>query len=155
MTAVMAPTLDTSSPPPTSPSPVSSPSSNPNHPPLPPLITSPPTPARRTNLQRPISHASKNRLSQYSTYSMPSRSRPPSHIFPIFHSSLPYTLVRDFAYPIVHPMHYGPPPEPSRPPSGLSTPASEQKRFSDPPTSWDSRGDWTSGGWTSGGLMKG
>jgi hypothetical protein len=136
----MSPSLDTSSPA-TSPSPISSPSSNPNHPSLPPLVTSPPP--RRSTLQRPISHASKNRLSQYSNHSAPSRSRPPSHIFPIFHSSLQYTLVRDFAYSTLHPLHYGPPPEPSRPPSGLSTPASEfQKRFSDPPTSWNSRGSW-------------
>lgn len=86
-----------------------------------------------------MSHASKNRLSQYSTTSIPTRSRPPSHIFPIYPSSLPYTLVRDFAYPAVHPLHYGPPPEPSRPPSGMTTPASEQRRLSDPPTSWDSQ----------------
>ncbi|KAK0118131.1 HOG (high osmolarity glycerol) pathway protein [Cadophora gregata] len=153
MTAVMSPTLDTSSPA-TSPSPVTSPSSNPNHPPLPPLITSPP--ARRSNLQRPTSHASKNRLSQYSNYSVPSRSRPPSHIFPVFHSSLPYTTVRDFAYPVLHPMHYGPPLEPSQPPSGLSTPASEtHRRLSDPPTSWDSRGSWVPGSWATEGLMKG
>ncbi len=54
-------------------------------------------------------------------------------------------------------MHYGPPPEPSQPPSGLSTPASEtQKRFSDPPTSWDSRGTWLPGPWAPHeGLMKG
>ncbi|KAH7391384.1 hypothetical protein BKA64DRAFT_579100 [Cadophora sp. MPI-SDFR-AT-0126] len=153
MTAVMSPTLDTSSPA-TSPSPVTSPSSNPNHPPLPPLITSPPS--RRSTLQRPTSHASKNRLSQYSNYSVPSRSRPPSHIFPVFHSSLPYTTVRDFAYPVLHPMHYGPPLEPSQPPSGLSTPASEtHKRLSDPPTSWDSRGNWVPGSWATEGLMKG
>ena len=86
-----------------------------------------------------MSHASKTRLSQYSTTSIPTRSRPPSHIFPIYPSSLPYTLVRDFAYPAVHPLHYGPPPEPSRPPSGMTTPASEQRRLSDPPTSWDSQ----------------
>ncbi|EMR68146.1 hypothetical protein MGN70_005881 [Eutypa lata] len=51
-------------------------------------------------------------------------------------------------------MHYGPPPEPSGPPSGMTTPASESKRFSDPPASWDaSRMGW---GWTSdGGLGKG
>ncbi|KIM97919.1 hypothetical protein OIDMADRAFT_168223 [Oidiodendron maius Zn] len=43
-------------------------------------------------------------------------------------------------------MHYGPPAESSRPPSGLSTPASEpQDRFYDPPTSWDSRESWGSG----------
>src|SRR5580700_8524917 len=133
MTAILSPT----SSPATSPLPTS-PSANPNHPPLPPLITSPP--ARRTTLQRPFSQASKNRLSQYSTASGPSKSRPLSQIFPIFHSSLSYTLVRDFAYPVLHPLHYGPPPEPSQPPSGVSTPASEShKRLSDPPTSWDSR----------------
>jgi hypothetical protein len=53
-------------------------------------------------------------------------------------------------------MHYGPPLEPSQPPSGLSTPASEsQKRLSDPPTAWDSRGGWGPGPWGGDGLMKG
>ena len=103
-----------------------------------------------------MSHASKNRLSQYSTTgSIPSRSRPPSHIFPIFPSSLAYTLVRDFAYPPSHPMHYGPPPEPSRPPSGMTTP-SEHHRLSglsdlpvwDAKTSWDDR-SWSSSGFSS------
>lgn len=64
--------------------------------------------------------------------------------------------MRDFAYPILHPSHYGPLPESSRPQSGLSTPASEtQKRLSDPPTSWDSRGGWGPGPWGGDGLMKG
>lgn len=128
---------------------------NPNHPPLPPLITSPP--ARRSNLQRPLSHASKNRLSQYSTTSdRPSRSRPPSHIFPVFHSSLPYTTVRDFAYNAQHPLHYGPLPEPSNPPSGTSTPVSDvQRRLSDPPTSWDSQGSWEIGPHAAGRSSKG
>ncbi|TVY51427.1 NAP1-binding protein 2 [Lachnellula cervina] len=155
MAAVMSPTLDTTtSSPATSPSPISSPSSNPNHPQLPPLITSPAT--RRSVLQRPNSQAARNRLSQYSNYSAPSRSRPPSHIFPIFHTSLPYTLVRDFAFPISHPMHYGPPPESSQPASGASTPISEsQKQLSDPPTSWDSGGGWAPGPWTVDGLFKG
>lgn len=140
MATTMSP-LDTSILPPTSPSPASSPSSNPNHPPLPPLITSPPS--RRSTLQRPISHASKSRLSQYSTHSGPSRSRPPSHVFPIFHSSLPYTNVRDFAYPSATILHYGPPPESSRPPSGLSTPVSEtNKRLSDPPADWETSHGW-------------
>jgi hypothetical protein len=59
---------------------------------------------------------------------------------------LPYTLVRDFAYPTSQALHYGPPPEPSRPTSGFSTPASEpQDRFYDPPTSWDNRDSWGSG----------
>lgn len=68
--------------------------------------------------------------------SNPSQSRPPSHVFPAFHSALPYTIVRDFAYPITHPAHYGPPPTNS----GLSTPASETRRLSDPAIpSWDDR----------------
>ncbi|KAK4190474.1 hypothetical protein QBC35DRAFT_69601 [Podospora australis] len=126
----------------------SSPATSP--PALPPLITSPP--ARRSVLSRPMSLASKNRLSQYSTTSsIPSRSRPPSHIFPIYPSSLPYALVRDFAYPQSHPLHYGPPPEPSRPPSGMTTPASEQRRLSDPPTAWDSRLSWETHPWGGGG----
>ncbi|KAJ9152009.1 SH3 domain-containing protein [Pleurostoma richardsiae] len=147
MTAVMSPASSPATSPPT----VSSPSSNPNHPPLPPLITSPPS--RRSTLPRPMSHASKNRLSQYSTASIPTRSRPPSYLFPIFPSSLPYTLVRDFAYPGGHPMHYGPPPEPSQPPSGLTTPSSEtQRRLSDPPASWETKMSWDITSW---GLEKG
>jgi hypothetical protein len=67
-----------------------------------------------------------------STFSMsrasnPSGSRPPSHIFPAFFSSLPYTQVRDFAYPVSDSAHYGAPAA-----SGVSTPASESRRQSDP-----------------------
>jgi hypothetical protein len=51
-----------------------------------------------------------------------SRSRPQSTVFPAFHSSLQYAMVRDFAYPVFHPMHYGPPPDP---PSGATTPGSD------------------------------
>ncbi|PHH88567.1 hypothetical protein CDD83_7361 [Cordyceps sp. RAO-2017] len=125
---------------------------NPAVPTLPPLTTSPPS--RRTNLARPMSHASKNRLSQYSTSgSVPSRSRPQSHAFPMYSSSLPYTLVRDFAYPASHPLHHGPPPEPSAPPSGLTTPASEHRRLSDPPASWEQRMPWDS--WTADAFSRG
>ncbi|KAK4237047.1 hypothetical protein C8A03DRAFT_35042 [Achaetomium macrosporum] len=145
MTAVMSP----GSSPATSPPAISSPAATSAHPVLPPLITSPPP--RRSNLPRPMSHASKNRLSQYSTTSsIPTRSRPPSHVFAIFPSSLPYTIVRDFAYPASHPMHYGPPPEPSRPPSGMTTPASEHRRLSDPPAAWESRTSWDDHSWSSG-----
>lgn len=50
-------------------------------------------------------------------------------------------------------MHYGPPPESSRPASGMTTPMSETRRLSDPPTSWDGRLAWE---WaTDGGLGKG
>ena len=71
-------------------------------------------------------------------------SRPISYAFPAFHSSLPYALVRDFAYPVAHPCHYGPPPVSSEPVSGNSTPASErQRRLSDPLNgAWDNPGPW-------------
>ncbi|PFH63457.1 hypothetical protein XA68_10050 [Ophiocordyceps unilateralis] len=107
---------------------------------LTPLTTS--SVSRRSNLPWSMSHASKNRLSQYSTGSAPARSRPQSPVFLMHSSSPPYTLVRDFAYPIGHPMHYGPPPEPSGPPSDLNTPASEHRRLSDPPASWEQRNPW-------------
>lgn len=45
-------------------------------------------------------------------------------------------------------MHYGPPPEPSQPPSGATTPASESRRLSDPPGSWDSK-SWDITAWES------
>lgn len=91
------------------------------------------------------SPSAKDRLSTYSNVSFQHRSRPGSHVFPLFHSSLPYTLVRDFAYPSIHPMHYGPTPLAS----GGSTPASEYRRLSDLPGSWDtSRGPWASGPWS-------
>lgn len=47
---------------------------------------------------------------------------------------------------MIHPLHYGPPP----PSSGVSTPASENRRLSDPPpATWDgSRGQLSAGPWT-------
>ena len=104
---------------------------------LPPLDTNNPT--RRPKSQRRSSYT-KNRTSSYSNTSIPQKpSRPPSHIFPFFQSSLPYALVRDFAYPAVHPLHFGPPAETSAEPSGRSTPANElQQRLSDPASaSWE------------------
>ena len=133
-------------------SPSPSPKSSPHHaqpttgnsstPALPPLVTTN-HPMKRSNLQRPLSY--KNRMSSYSaTSNAPqTHSRPSSHAFPTFHSSLPYALVRDFAYPIINPFHYGPPPE-SANESGNSTPASDfQRRLSDPSTSsWEGAGPW-------------
>ncbi|KIX08181.1 uncharacterized protein Z518_02837 [Rhinocladiella mackenziei CBS 650.93] len=129
----------TASPPAMSPPLAASTSSPPT---LPPLITTTPTP-RQTSSQRPTSYVER-RMSSFSTNSKSSHqphSRPTSHVFPLFHSSLPYTLVRDFAYLSTHPLHYGPPPNQS----GLSTPASESRRLSDPAvSSWeDSRGQWS------------
>ncbi|KAF2469052.1 uncharacterized protein BDR25DRAFT_50823 [Lindgomyces ingoldianus] len=112
---------------------------------LPPLVTSPPSKAK---LERASSYINATkRLSTFSNTSNAQsvRSRPQSTAFPIFHSSLPYTLVRDFAYGPLHPLFYGPLPEQ---PSNISTPASEvSRRLSDPPpVAW--RGD--SGGWSAG-----
>ncbi|KAF5693344.1 Nap1p-binding protein [Fusarium denticulatum] len=143
--------MSTTSSPVTSPSAAASSSPNPNHPALPPLITSPPS--RRSMQSRPMSHVSRSRLSQYSTGSLPTRSRPTSHMFPMFPSTLSYTQVRDFAYPATHPLHYGPPPEPSGPPSGMTTPASEHRRLSDPPVSWETRMPWES--WGADGFNRG
>lgn len=109
---------------------------------LPPLVTSPPS---RAKLERASSYLNK-RLSTFSNTSnaQPAmRSRPQSTAFPVFHSSLPYSLVRDFAYDPLHPLFYGPLPEQ---PSDISTPASEvSRRLSDPPpVAWRSdRGNWS------------
>ncbi|KAE8384510.1 hypothetical protein BDV23DRAFT_189163 [Aspergillus alliaceus] len=112
---------------------------------LPPIVTD--ATVKRSIRQRSSSYA-KDRLSTHSNISLASqnRSRPGSHVFPVFHSSLPYALVRDFAYPSTHPLHYGPLPPRA---SGVSTPASEQRRLSDPPAPWDSsRGQWSTGPWS-------
>ncbi|KAE9979555.1 hypothetical protein EG328_000808 [Venturia inaequalis] len=149
------PTKPMPSPSPTSLLPAPSPSPNPNLTTLPPLVTSPP-PKAQVPIQRAPSY-SKHRLSTFSTRSNASNaqtygSRPQSVAFPQFHSTLAYALVRDFAYPPYHPLHYGPPPERE---SGLSTPGSEAplRRLSDPVpsfTNWSgSRGEWTP---TSGGT---
>jgi hypothetical protein len=110
---------------------------------LPPLVTSPPSRAR---LERASSYMSK-RLSTFSTISNAhsARSRPQSTAFPIFHSSLPYSLVRDFAYGPLDPLFYGPLPDQS---SDISTPASEvSRRLSDPPpVAWHG---WSGTAWES------
>ncbi|KAF2138286.1 uncharacterized protein K452DRAFT_234301, partial [Aplosporella prunicola CBS 121167] len=125
----------------------SSPTSNPAVA-LPPLVTSPPS--RPSTNSRPPSYAN-HRFSTMSQTSAPFRSRPQSTVFPVFHSSLSYTLVRDFAYPPFSPLFYGPLPEQR---SGTSTPASEvpARRLSDPPIPWDgSRLGWSTGPWGTGG----
>ncbi|KAF1940115.1 hypothetical protein EJ02DRAFT_350763 [Clathrospora elynae] len=113
---------------------------------LPPLVTSPPSKAK---LERASSYANK-RLSTFSNASntqAPARSRPQSIAFPAFHSSLPYSLVRDFAYDPLQPLFYGPLPEQ---PSDISAPASEHgRRLSDPPpVAWrNDRGAWSAASW--------
>lgn len=72
-----------------------------------------------------------------------SRSRQNSVVFPLFHSSLPYALVRDFAYPPFNPLHYGPLDYAS---SGRSTPTfggdyyDSTRRLSDPSQPANDRG---------------
>ncbi|TKA31616.1 hypothetical protein B0A50_01693 [Salinomyces thailandicus] len=66
----------------------------------------------------------------------------------------PSALVRDFAYPLFHPLHHGAPPEDL---SGTTTPGSDwtsSRRLSDPQdvphpssTSSHGRGTWTAGPW--------
>jgi hypothetical protein len=113
---------------------------------LPALVTSPPS---RAAIERSSSYMNK-RLSTFSNTSnvQPSmRSRPQSTAFPVFHSSLPYSLVRDFAYDPLHPLFYGPLPDQ---PSNISTPSSEiSRRLSDPPpVAWRSdRGNWSADAW--------
>lgn len=112
---------------------------------VPPIVTD--GTVKRPNCPRWSSY-SKDRLSTYSNVSFNSqnRSRPGSHVFPVFHSSLSYALVRDFAYPAIHPLHYGPLPPRA---SGVSTPGSEYRRMSDPPAPWDSsRGQWSTAPWS-------
>lgn len=123
-------------------------SPNANRTSLPPLVTSPPSKAK---LERASSYINK-RLSTFSNVSNAQsvRSRPQSTAFPIFHSSLPYSLVRDFAYGPLQPLFYGPLPEQ---PSDISTPASEVgRRLSDPPpVAWHTdRGGWSAGTWDPG-----
>ena len=113
---------------------------------LQPIVTD--STVKRPSCQRSSSSFAKDRLSTHSNISLTSqnRSRPGSNVFPVFHSSLPYALVRDFAYPEVHPLHYGPLPPRA---SAVSTPVSEHRRLSDPPAPWDSsRGQWSTQPWT-------
>jgi len=126
---------DVLSPPPTSPSPAQIP-----------YTTSPetmdnfvPRYPKATKERERLPSFNRSRMSIQSQHT--SRSRPQSSVFPAFHSSLPYAMVRDFAYPAFHPMHYGPPPDP---PSGATTPGSEwsqSRRLSDPQdNAWSSSG---------------
>lgn len=115
---------------------------------------------RERERERVPSYAA-NRMSQYSRSSQRSRPQSPAAAeFPAFASSLPYALVRDFAYPSFHPLHYGAEPEGS----GASTPGSEWnshmgRRQSDPMESWNSNntsfGGRSAGPWGGDGVIFG
>lgn len=97
-----------------------------------------------------------SRMSQYSRSSQRSNRQSAALEYPAFNSSLPYALVRDFAYPVFHPLHYGAEPEPS----GPSTPGSEwnsARRQSDPMEQWNGGGasGWSAGPWGGDGVMYG
>ncbi|KAF2666331.1 hypothetical protein BT63DRAFT_458687 [Microthyrium microscopicum] len=116
---------------------------------LTPILTSPAQPSPRPSA---MSAAMQKRFSTYSVHSNSSttqahNSRPQSMAFPHFHSSLSYALVRDFAYPPFHPLHYGPSPDES---SGATTPSSDaHTRQSDPAPSWEEpKAKWP-GNWIS------
>ncbi|TQS37465.1 hypothetical protein Golomagni_02058 [Golovinomyces magnicellulatus] len=82
---------------------VSPPNSNsPSSPPL-----SSPSHIRHSNSQRPVSHVSKVCLSDRSSDSSPTRSNSYSHSVSELNTCQSYTIVRDFAYPDTHSMHYG------------------------------------------------
>ncbi|KAJ6187330.1 hypothetical protein N7519_002238 [Penicillium mononematosum] len=89
---------------------------------LPPILTD-------GTVKRSSTHP-KDRLSTYSNVSFASQN--PCHML----------LCEDFAYASTHPLHYGPPPPRA---SGVSTPASEHRRLSDPPPSWDISRGWSTG----------
>ncbi|KAI9717883.1 MAG: hypothetical protein M1812_004410 [Candelaria pacifica] len=129
-----------------SPQSTSKPTPNPNHPPLPPLITSPPP--KQSDIHKP-QFGSDRRLSTQSNDSkaFDNPSRPSSDVFPIFHSTLSYATVRDFAYPSIDVLHYGPPPAPSETTSSASTPVSETQPDSAEYRWEESRGQWSAGTW--------
>ncbi|KXS98153.1 hypothetical protein AC578_9416 [Pseudocercospora eumusae] len=94
--------------------------------------------------------SAQDRMSQYSLAS--AHSRPQSNVLPPFQSSLSYALVRDFAYPPYHPMHFGGHPEHH---SGASTPSewSAGRRASDSAESSAMAG--RTGPWGGDGLLYG
>ena len=117
----------------------------PSHPALPRLVTA----SKRASLPR-HSPLAKNRVSTLSSHSSAPQPRPPSHALPVYEPAVQDTIVRDFAYSTLHPLHYGPASEPSGPGSIASTPVSEsQRRLSDPSrASWGAMlGGWSAGPW--------
>lgn len=99
----------------------------------------------------------QSRMSQYSRSSQRSNRQSTALEFPAFSSSLPYASVRDFAYPVFHPLHYGAELEPS----GPSTPGSEwnsARRQSDPMEQWNGGSGgagWSAGPWGGDGVLYG
>ena len=114
--------------------------------------------ARPQPRERVPSYA-QNRMSQISRTSQRSRPQSTALEYPAFSSTLAYALVRDFAYPPFHPLHYGAELEAS----GASTPGSDwnsSRRASDPMEQWNgvsasTHTGWTTGPWGGDGVMYG
>ncbi|KAK1047863.1 HOG (high osmolarity glycerol) pathway protein [Friedmanniomyces endolithicus] len=141
-TSSLHPATPTTSTPPASPNP--SDSSND------PLASS--LPRRPAPRERIPSHG-KNRMSTHSRVShAESTTIDPS----LFHSTLSHPLIRDFAWPAFHPLHYGAPDADSA--SGATTPGSEwqssTRRLSDPMDHTNNSG-WSAGPWGGDGVMYG
>ncbi|POS84499.1 hypothetical protein EPUL_006846 [Erysiphe pulchra] len=96
--------------------------------------------------KRPLSsHDTEHNLSEYSSSTALAITKSDYEISSDPPSNQPYTIVRDFAYPTSHPMHYGTMIYSSQPSSGLSTPASQSPVFlSDPLDPWDNNSCWGS-----------
>ncbi|KAK4543277.1 hypothetical protein LTR36_005636 [Oleoguttula mirabilis] len=155
-----------SAPPPTSPHlppPASAPTPTPLDAPPPTsdsTTTSSLRPRERPRPSERVPSFAHSRMSQsqssHHRSSTPSRSRPQSSAFPAFPSSLSYAVVRDFAYPVFHPMHYGAPPDP---PSRATTPGSEWnsggRRLSDPGEETGGASSWSAGPWGGDGAIYG
>ncbi|KAK1072656.1 HOG (high osmolarity glycerol) pathway protein [Friedmanniomyces endolithicus] len=141
-TSSINPTTTTTSSPPASPQPADSSND--------PLASS--LPRRPAPRERIPSHG-KNRMSTHSRVShAESTTIAPS----LFHSTLSHTLIRDFAWPAFHPLHYGAPDADSA--SGATTPGSEwqssTRRLSDPMDHTNNSG-WSAGPWGGDGVMYG
>ncbi|KAK1059420.1 HOG (high osmolarity glycerol) pathway protein [Friedmanniomyces endolithicus] len=109
-------------------------------------------PRRPAPRERIPSHG-KNRMSTHSHVSYAeSTTMAPS----LFHSTFSHTLIRDFAWPAFHPLHYGAPDADSA--SGATTPGSEwqssSRRLSDPMDHTNNSG-WSAGPWGGDGVMYG
>ncbi|KAK5678178.1 HOG (high osmolarity glycerol) pathway protein [Elasticomyces elasticus] len=151
MTTLLSPPIHSSTSPPaiipiqTTPTPISTPS---------PALESARRPAPSHTQPQP--HQQQPQTQQMSSSRPPSTT--PTTPFPNFQSALAYTLVRDFAWPDFHPLHYGAPDLDST--SGATTPASEwpggSRRLSDPSMDvGNGSGGWSAGPWGGDGVMYG
>lgn len=102
-----------------------------------------------------MSQSHSQQQAHSTTTALTDRSRPQSAVLPAFTSSLSYALVRDFAYPAYHPMHFGGSGEEE---ADASTPAGWDagRRMSESAESSTSGGKgWHAGPWGGDGVLYG